>query len=299
MTQSARHAMWDDTAAANADPLTVVNLKRLVAAARPLRRVRIGLLDGPVEDSALGSVRPTQLPGAGSADPSQTGGAAREHGTMVAALLAAGADSVRPGLYPDCHLVVRPIFSDLLDATPESSPEDLAVALLDCLDAGVDVINLSAALIGTVTGHVHALREALDATMRAGVLVVAAAGNEGQRMSGTTITAHPWVLPVVAFSREGRPMPYSTLSPSVGRRGLGAPGERLPSIGADGVPADFSGTSAAAPLVTGAAALIMSVLPAVSAASLRHALLGQRRRTSVVPPMLDAWAAFIRSGGVE
>jgi subtilisin family serine protease len=54
------------------------------------------------------------------------------------------------------------------------------------------------------------------------------------------------------------------------------------------------GTSAAAPFVTGAMALVWSLAPRASAAELRLAFLHARGegRTSVTPPLLDAEAAY-------
>jgi hypothetical protein len=54
-------------------------------------------------------------------------------------------------------------------------------------------------------------------------------------------------------------------------------------------PLDF-----AAPFVTGTVALLWSEFPRASAATVRAAVTGARgmRRTTVVPPLLDAWAAY-------
>ncbi|HSS50806.1 MAG TPA: S8 family serine peptidase, partial [Thermoanaerobaculia bacterium] len=122
-------------------------------------------------------------------------------------------------------------------------------------------------------------------------LVVAAAGNGGT-LGGSLLTRHPWVLPVAACDRRGRPFGASNLGASIGRRGLAAPGEAVTSLGTDGRPLTLAGTSFAAPFVTGAAALLLSLFQAASAADLKLALTrpGVRRR-SVVPPLLDARAA--------
>jgi hypothetical protein len=61
---------------------------------------------------------------------------------------------------------------------------------------------------------------------------VAAAGNQGT-LGSTAITRHLWVIPVVAYDLQGRPMDQSNLGSSIGRRGLGAPGDRITSLGAE------------------------------------------------------------------
>src|SRR5262249_16659767 len=151
-------------------------------------------------------------------------------------------------------LLVRPIFTEAAVATgemPSAAPEELAQAILDCLDAGARVLNVSAALIQTSIKNERALQEALDRAARRGVMVIVAPGNQGA-IGSTVITGHPWVIPVVAYDLQRRPMADSNLGSSIGRRGLGAPGDRVTSLGAQGEPVTLGGTSVAAPFVTGA-----------------------------------------------
>ena len=55
-----------------------------------------------------------------------------------------------------------------------------------------------------------------------------------------------------------------------------------------------AGTSVAAPLVTGALALLWSSFPDASAAEIIHAAVTSRRRMrSIVPPLLDVEAAYL------
>ena len=80
----------------------------------------------------------------------------------------------------------------------------------------------------------------------------------------------------------------------MGRRGLQAPGDSVTSLGADGKPLTSGGTSVAAAFVTGAIALLWSLFPAATAGEVKRAATSAaaQRRTSVVPPLLDAWAAY-------
>jgi subtilisin family serine protease len=125
------------------------------------------------------------------------------------------------------------------------------------------------------------------------VIPVAAAGNQGM-LGSTAITRHPWVLPVVACDRQGRPMNQSNLGSSLGKRGLMAPGEDITSLGVNGNPMTFGGTSAATPFVTGTIALLWSEFPAATAAEVRYAVThaAAPRRPTVVPPLLNAWGAY-------
>jgi subtilisin family serine protease len=125
------------------------------------------------------------------------------------------------------------------------------------------------------------------------VIVVVAAGNQGT-MGSSAITRHPWVIPVAACDRQGRPVGYSNLGNSIGRRGLSAPGENITSLVANGKSLAFGGTSAAAPFVTGAIALLYSKFPKATAAQVKFAVTGRHtpRRAAVVPPLLDAMSAY-------
>ena len=169
----------------------------------------------------------------------------------------------------------------------------LAAAILACIDAGARVLNLSLALMQSSTEAKVMLSQALDHAARRGVVIVAAAGNQGT-ISSTVITAHSWVIPVAACGSSGKPLNETNLGHSIGRRGLRAPGEEITSLGSDGEPITLGGTSTAAPFVTGAIALVWSQFPSASAAQICSTFVHSyaRARHSVVPPLLNAWAAY-------
>ena len=217
------------------------------------------------------------------------------HGTFIAGVLAARRGSQAPAIAPDCTLLIRSVFSEAAAVwqLPSATPQVLAEAIVDCVEAGAWVLNLSAALIGGWFGTDGNLREALDYTVRRGVLVIAAAGNQGV-VAGSAITRHPWVIPVVAYAQSGRTLAQSNVGRASGIRGVGGPGEGVVSLAPEGGPALAGGTSVAAPFVTGAAALLWSLFPAATAAEIKNALLSSRagRRRTVIPPLLDARAAY-------
>jgi subtilisin family serine protease len=168
---------------------------------------------------------------------------------------------------------------------------ELGKGILDVVEAGARIINLSVALIQSTPGETE-LQQALDLTARNGIIVVAAAGNQGTLMS-SPITRHPWVIPVVAYDLQARLLPISNLGRSIGRRGVGAPGERVTSLRAAGGSLIMAGTSVATPIVTGAIALLWSYFPDASAAEIKLAISGvSSRRSSIIPPLLDAESAF-------
>src|SRR5262249_50275918 len=139
----------------------------------------------------------------------------------------------------------------------------------------------------------RSLQEALDFALRRGVVVVAAAGNQSA-VGGSVITRHPWVIPVVAYNLRGRPLGLSNFGASIGRCGVGAPGEAVTSLGVSAGPLTMAGTSAATPFVTGAVALTWSEFPDATAAEVRSAITrgAAPRRTTIVPPLLNAWATY-------
>jgi subtilisin family serine protease len=175
---------------------------------------------------------------------------------------------------------------------PSATPLELADSIIDCVEAGVRVINLSLALAQPSTRE-QVLEEALDLAVRRGVILVAAAGNQST-LGSSAITRHPWVIPVLASDLRGRPMNDSNLGSSIGRRGLSAPGDSITSLGSEGQPLTLGGTSVAVPFVTGAIALLWSEFPTANATQIKRAVTqgSAPRRATVVPPLLDAAAAY-------
>ncbi len=257
----------------------------------------VGLVDGPVAlnhpDLAANGAR--EIPGRLGGKCAQASSAACVHGTFVAGILFAKRGSPAPAICPDCTLLVRPIFGEAIAATeqvPSAKPAELAAAIAETVDAGARVVNLSLALAQLTLEDDCGLIQALDYASRRDVIVVAASGNQGT-VGSSTVTRHPSVVPVVACDLHGKPLGQSNLGHTIGWRGLMAPGERITSLGVEGRPRTFGGTSAAAPFVTGAIALLWSRFPRAKAVEIRLAVMqaNRTRRTTVVPPLLDAWAA--------
>jgi subtilisin family serine protease len=276
-------------------PLELVNLPDLMDLSAGRLEIAVGLIDGPVALGHSDLTADIREPPGASASCALATSAACLHGTFVAGVLSARRGSAAPAICPDCTLLVRPIFAEAAVGDleqPSAEPEELAGAILACVEAGARVINLSLALMQSSPQARTALLQSLDHAARRGVLIVAAAGNQGA-VGGTIITAHPWVVPVGACNLGGNSMNESNLGHSIGRRGLLAPGEQVTSLGSEGRPVTLGGTSAAAPFVTGAIALIWSLFPRASGAELRLAILhAHARARSVTPPLLNAWAAY-------
>jgi subtilisin family serine protease len=276
--------------------LHLVGLPPLMERTSGAADVRIGLIDGPVatQHPDLADARLKLVGGQSAGACEQTHSVACMHGTFVAGILCARRGSTAPAIAPGCTLLVRPIFSESRPGElPSATPAELAAAIADCVDAGARVINLSAALVRPASRE-DRLTRAIDHAAARGVIIVAAAGNQGTVGGTSSITQHPWVIPVAACSLQGRPLDASNMGRSIGRCGLSAPGEGVGSLTPGGeAAAPAGGTSVAAPFVSGAIALLCSEFPDATAAATKLAVLSPSaaRRPSVVPPLLNAWAA--------
>jgi subtilisin family serine protease len=258
--------------------------------------IRVALIDGPVaaDHPDLATENFRSLSAATDATTSGNG-VATAHGTYVAGILAARRGSGAPAICPGCTLLVRPIFlqtaSDNAEM-PSATPDEVADAVAECVDAGARVVNLSVAVASPSPNKEKKLEEALSYAAHRGAIVVAAAGNQGT-IGSSAITRHVWVIPVAACDLRGQPIGPSNLAASVGRRGLMAPGEAVTSLGTRGEPVTSGGTSAAAPFVTGSVALLWSAFPTATASELKRAIIGTGpARKTIVPPLLDAWGAY-------
>ena len=205
-------------------------------------------------------------------------GAGHPHGTHVAGIAAAatGNGVGIAGVAPDARILAVKV----LDGAGEGSFEDVAAGVRWATEQGADVINLSlGALPGaqafTLLGVEDPLLEAVDAAIAAGVVVIAAAGNEF-----ASVCAEPafgsGALCVTATDRfESRPA-YANFPIEPDGHAVAAPGgsavlscqddivSTVPEDRGDscseleGTPGYdfFAGTSMAAPHVAGVAALL-------------------------------------------
>lgn len=279
-------------------PLDLVKLSPLMELTSSRLEVVVGLIDGSIlkihPELADANIR--EISGELSGQCVQASSTACVHGTFIAGILCGKRNSIAPAICPNCTLLVRPIFAETIlgdEQIPSATPADLAAAIIESIDAGARILNMSVAIAQPSSQGERELQEALDYALKRGVIAVAASGNQGT-LGSSAITRHPWVIPVVACDLQGRPISYSNLGSSIGRRGLSAPGDQITSLGTDEKTLTLGGTSVAAPFVTGAIALLWSEFPTATAAEVKLAVTQGSgvRRTTVVPPLLDAWAAY-------
>ncbi len=196
------------------------------------------------------------LAGGGVAGP----GAA--HGTSVASIITG-----REGIAPDAELfVVR-----VLDDEGMGNSYHVAQGIVQAVDLGVKVINMS---LG-VYQDTPLLRQAVSYAHERGVLMVAAAGNDGyNRMPYPA--AYPEVLAVTAVDGSGQYARFPNQSKEID---FAAPGVGILTAKEDSGTILFSGTSAAAPFVSGTLASLISgteALPPKEAVALLQRLLNDQ-----------------------
>jgi subtilisin family serine protease len=281
------------------DPIDLTRVRQLMALTSGREAVRIGLVDGAVASTHpdLVGAHMRQLSSAGTTPCKQDSDAACAHGTLVAGVLVARRGALSPSLCPDCTLLIRPVFEShnaSARGLPEATPTQLAAAVIDCIEAGARIVNLSLGFSLPTSLRHAVLHDAFDYALARDVIIVAAAGNQGS-LGSSSITRHPWVIPVAACDGRGRPLDASNLGASVARNGLMAPGKRITSPGRPNPLYALEGTSLAAAFVTGALALLWSVFGHASGWQMRHAVTRSAQRSTrqgVVPPLLDAWSSY-------
>ncbi|PDZ39792.1 peptidase S8 [Bacillus cereus] len=277
--------------------LDLVRLKNLMKITRGRKEIIIGLIDGPIfvshKELSHENIRVISREISGTC--TQASSIACIHGTFVAGILNAKRGGLAPAISPNCTLLVRPIFTEISGSVqmPSAIPQELAKAIIQTIEAGAHLINLSVAIARPSLKGEKELGAALNYAAKRGVIVVAAAGNQGT-IGSSTITRHPWVIPVVACDIQGRVTRESNLGRSIATHGLASPGENIISLGTDGNPLSLGGTSVATPFVTGAIALLWSCFPKATATEIKFAITHAQKsmRKSIVPPLLDAWSAY-------
>lgn len=224
------------------------------------------------------------------------------HGTVVAGIIGAATDPDDPGgftgIAPEATLLT--IRQSTMKFGPRDDPaatgygdvDTMAAAVRTAADLGATVINISSVACSTRTVDDAALGAALAYAVDVkDAVVVVAAGNTGgpgqcpRQSTGTemtwesaTVVVSPawyddYVLTVGSVGQDGTPSSFSMAGPWVD---VAAPGEDLVSLNpsgsglADVVPTlggntPISGTSYAAPVVSGLAALVRSRFPDWSA----------------------------------
>jgi hypothetical protein len=114
--------------------------------------ITVGIIDGPASTHhpAFSGSKIHEIEGGLPASCLAEASLACVHGTCVIGMLASNRASGAPAICPGCSFIIRPVFAgtaDSDDRMPVCSPVELAKAIVECVDAGTNVINVSAALV--------------------------------------------------------------------------------------------------------------------------------------------------------
>lgn len=193
------------------------------------------------------------------ADPTDDEG----HGTQ-SAMVAAAAGNNAEGANGACWgCRIMPV--KVLGANGSGSYSDVAEGIIWAAENGADIINLS---LGGPSPS-NALTEAVNHARSLGVLVIAAAGNDGLNQVSYP-GATPGVFGVAANTSSG--YRYSWSNYHATDADLSAPGCLIAQDPLDSGWYWFCGTSAASPLVAGTAGLLLSEAPWADASAIERAL---------------------------
>jgi type VII secretion-associated serine protease mycosin len=241
--------------------------------------VTVAVIDSGV-DASHPDLRDNLLPGVDLVDPDNPDAwTPEQHGTLVAGVLAGhghgpgGGDGVL-GIAPDARLFPVRVSTDDQD---EPTGGRVADGIRAAVAAGAGVISISLS-----SEHSDLDQRAVEAARRADVVVIAAAGNRPDAEGVTFPAALPTVVAVGGVDREGEQAGFSVAGPEIA---LTAPGEEITTTGPGNEYLVASGTSLAAPVVAGAAALVRSAYPDLTADQVIHRLVATA--TDAGPPGRD------------
>jgi subtilisin family serine protease len=208
----------------------------------------------------------------GDGDPQDDNG----HGTHVAGIIAARGGNGIGATGVAWRALLMSV--KVLGAAAEGDTDGVAAGIDYAVGHGARIINLS--LAGNQPSAT--LDRALIRARDAGVLVLAAAGNQGKDLGVLpTYPATSTLENVVAVGATDIQGALSLISSFGKAVDLVAPGEMVlaPALGGD---YEFrTGTSMAAPMAAGAAALVASVAPGADWRVMRDALVGGARSTGL------------------
>ena len=236
-------------------------------------RVCVAVLDGPavLDHPCLRGANVRRLRSYWLDDGADVEDGLVEHATHVCSVLFSPHDTDVLGLAPGCRGLSIPVQTGgMTDAY------NVVRALDAARDAGAHIIHV-AIVQPTQSGTAESLLErAVRTCLDEGILVVSPAGND-RGECWTMPSAIPGVLAVGAMNDEGQPFQFSNYGGILQGQGVLAPGENILGADPEGGTRKHKGTSCAAPIVTGVAALLMSLQlrqgRKPSAAEVRQAIL--------------------------
>ncbi|MFK7910637.1 MAG: S8 family serine peptidase [Akkermansiaceae bacterium] len=200
------------------------------------------------------------------------------HGTAVASIIS-GDHQLTPGVAPASDILSIRITDD----SGSSDSFTLADGIIQAVDAGADVINIS---MGSY-GDSHVVKSAVEYAQKNGSVIVASSGNAGLSAIAYP-AAYEGVIAVGAVEAKGEHLEFSNTGENLG---ISAPGYAVNAAWGEEQLTQFSGTSASAPFISGAIAATMSEKN-LTAAQATELVLGNSNEAGL-PGSDDAYGAGI------
>jgi hypothetical protein len=222
-------------------------------------RITVAVLDGPVDltHTSLAGAELSLVPTLASTDTGRE--TALAHGTLVASLIFGRHDRGVLGIAPACRGLIVPIFRDGDNGQVlPCSQIDLARAITAAAEAGANIINVSGGEFSPSGAAYPLLNDIVKKYARRGILIVAAAGNDGCECLHIP-AALADTLAVGAIDSQGRPLASSNWGAQYRANGILAPGTELAGAKLGGGAIAAAGSSIATAYVSGIAALLMSL----------------------------------------
>lgn len=218
--------------------------------------VCVAILDGPVDLShpCFQGANLTRLDTL-VRDPAAAGPMS-VHGTHVTSVIFGQPGGPVKGVAPRCRGLILPIFQDQ-DRSPLSQL-DLARAIEQAVQDGAHIINISGGQRAPLPQADAVLEHAIRLCAERRVLVVAATGNDGCKCLHVP-AALTSVLAVGAMGEDGQPLEASNWGEAYRANGVLAPGQNILGARPGGGVVRLTGSSFAAPIVSGIAALFLSL----------------------------------------
>jgi subtilisin family serine protease len=232
------------------------------------------------------------------------------HGTLVAGVIGAAGNNGEGLAGVNWNVRIMPL--RVLDSAGSGSTASVEAAVRYAVAHKARVINISF----TGPSYSQNLANALRAAHAAGVIVVAAAGNEGDTERGGNLNVHPSypvcykganrepiVIGVASLDRQGKRSSFTNYGSDC--ISLSAPGENVFTsqvhvaglAGYEEAYGDgWSGSSLAAPVVSGLAALLASLDPSLGPDAVRKILTSQAVNVDALNP---GYAGLLGAGRVD
>ena len=192
------------------------------------------------------------------------------HGTSIAALIGANGIGDMEGIAPDAEIYdIR-----VLDGNNTAPLSKIIEGIYWCIENDMDIINMS---FGT-TAYSPSLEQAISDAQKAGIIVIAAAGNKGAETASIDYpAAFNNVIAVGASNGDNALTDFTSQGDGID---VLAPGEKIWSYGAFAGLQALDGTSIATAHVTGAVALLLERYPDADTEFIRQLLMASSNQES-------------------